>query len=395
LKKIYIIEEKCDGCGKCLKACGFDAIKIKNKKAIINIENCTLCKACLKVCKTEAIIISAKKTPSAKGNYQGVWVFIESINGDINPSCFQILAKGYDLASKIKNELTAILVGNNFENTKIIRESLSVYGVNKIKYLQSEKIQYYQPEDVAEIMRNEIMDEKPAIFLLLGTVFGRAVAPRLAAKLKTGITADCTDLYIDNKNNLVQVRPTYGGRILATIKSRKRPQLATVRPNVFDTEIKGKPFNESIKIEHKEVEIDTIEAIKKVVKTIARKDKNPLIDDAEIVICGGVGMGSKEKFNQLYTLASKIGAAVGGTRAAVDEGWIEFSRQIGQTGKIIRPRLYIGLGVSGAIHHLTGMKNAEKIIAINKDAKAPIFKISDLGIITEVEDILPKLMISI
>ena len=395
MKKIYIIEEKCNGCGKCQKACGFDAIQIKNKKAIINIENCTLCNACLKVCNREAIIISEKKAAPVKGNYQGIWIFIESINGDINPSSLQILAKGYELARKTENELTAILVGNKFENTKKIKESLSVYGVNKIKFLQSEKIQYYQPEDVAEIMKNEIRDEKPAIFLLLGTVFGRAVAPRIAAKLKTGITADCTDLYVDSKNNLVQVRPTYGGRILATIKSRNRPQMATVRPNVFDTKIQGKPFNESIKSEIKKVEVDTIEAIKKVVKTIEIKDKNPMIDDAEIVICGGVGIGSKEKFNKLYTLASKIGGAVGGTRAAVDEGWIEFSRQIGQTGKIIRPRLYIGLGVSGAIHHLTGMKNAEKIIAINKDAKAPIFKISDLGIIAEVEDILPKLIESI
>jgi len=392
MKKIYVIGKNCNGCGKCKKVCGYSAIQIIDRKAVINVKNCTFCNACLKVCENEAIVIPEKKIDFNTNSYNETWTFIEYSNGVINPLSLQILCKGYELSRKTGNKLTAVIIGQKFDNVKIIKKTLADCGAQKIKMLQSKRIINYHPEDVAEILAKEITTKKPNIVLFLGTSFGRELAPRVAAKVRTGITADCTDLYIDDEKNLVQVRPTYGGRILATIVCRSRPQMASVRPNIFDIKIQKKVNLENVKIEKIKIEVDTIEEIKKVINVVQRINKNLLIDDAEIVICGGFGMGSKKSFKQLEILASKLGGAVGGTRAVVDEGWIEFSRQIGQTGKIIRPRLYISFGVSGAIHHLIGMKNARKIIAINKDARAPIFKIADIGVIGDIHDILPKLI---
>jgi len=393
MENIYIDQQKCNGCGRCRKVCGYNAITINKNKAEIDLDKCTLCRACISVCKANAIRVNIKKRGGTPEGYKGVWVFMEYVNNKMNTSCLQVLSKGYDLSRKTGEKLTAVVVGSKFRNISKIKLSLGECGADKVKLLQSSEILNYQPEDIASILTSEILKEKPSIVLFLGTHIGRSLAPRVASKVKTGITADCTELSIDKDKNLVQVRPTYGGRILAyIICPNSRPQMASVRPNVFSIKNKKNVNPDKVDLETKSVNIDSIERFKKVIETIKSISKSDLLDEAEVVICGGYGLGSGEKFQLLEKLAEKLGAAVGGTRAAVDEGWIEFSRQIGQTGKTIRPKLYIGFGVSGAMHHTIGIRNADKIIAVNNDQRAPIFKIADVGIIGDLNEIIPKLI---
>jgi caffeyl-CoA reductase-Etf complex subunit CarE len=392
MENIYIIEERCNGCRKCIKICSYKAINPKGKKVHIDVDKCTLCNACIKVCEKRAIIIPKKaEIPINEDTFNETWIFIEAKNGLINPLSLQILSKGYELAKKTSAKLTAVLILEASDNIEEIKKTLGEHGAEKIKILVAEGINNDRPEDFCKILSEEISNERPEIVLFLGTSFGRELAPRIAARLKVGITADCTTLQIDENKNLVQVRPTYGGKILATILSRTRPQIASVRPNIFSIR-SHKDQLQNVEIEVKNCEVDSIVKIKKIIKTVKTDNKNLLIDDAEVVVCGGLGMGSKRMFKQLEIFANKIGGALGATRAAVDLGWIDFSSQIGQTGKIVRPRLYVGFGVSGAIHHLIGMKNSHKIISINNDERAPILRISDLGIICNIEDILPELI---
>jgi electron transfer flavoprotein alpha subunit len=396
MDNIFVIEEKCNGCAKCRKVCGYGAITITNRKAKIDLDKCTLCRACENVCETGAISILEIERSTDLNDYKGIWVFIEYISGELNPLCLQILSKGYELSRKTRERLTAVVVGQKFKDVGKIKVVLAECGASEVKLLQSSKIANYQPEDVTSILADEILTEKPSVVLFLGTHIGRSLAPRVASKVKAGITADCTELYIDEEKNLVQVRPTYGGRILASIICpNSRPQMASVRPNVFDVGKKKGVNPDKVILELKDVDIDSVEKIKKVMETVQSVNRSSLIDEAEVIVCGGYGVGSKEGFDLLERLANKLGGAVAGTRAAVDEGWIEFSRQIGQTGKTIRPRVYIGCGVSGAIHHIIGIKNSRKIIAVNKDPRAPIFKIADIGIIGDLNEIIPKLISSL
>jgi electron transfer flavoprotein alpha subunit/NAD-dependent dihydropyrimidine dehydrogenase PreA subunit len=388
---IYINEEICNSCKECLKVCSYDAIAISNKKVKISLERCTLCKLCLNSCRYNAIVCKELSRKVFK-DYRGVWVFIEYQNNSINKACLQILSSGYNLAKKIKEDLTAVVVGKNFDNPDEIGNLLSQYGTKNIKLLQCRDLGFYFHEDVANIIAEEIIYGKPNIVLFLGSNIGRSIAPRVAAHIKTGLTADCTDLDIDEDNNLVQVRPTYGGRILASILClNSRPQMASVRPNIFENK---KMFNtpKKVKTFFKEIEIESIARLKNIVNTVNLTCKEKPLEIADRIVCGGFGVGSKKGFELLQLFASKIGASLGGTRAAVDRGWIDVSQQIGQTGKIIRPELYIGCGVSGAIHHLIGMRNSRKIVAINKDAKAPILKVADIVFIGDIFEVLPKLI---
>ncbi len=389
---LYISENACNRCGDCANACGYKAISIVSGKVVIDREKCTLCMICLKVCPSNAIQLEKLTKDIDVTKYSGVWVLIEYINWQIHPGCFQILSKGYELAKTLTQTLTAVVIGNRFDDKEDIKAELMDYGVDRIMLLQCENIHTYQPEDVAEIFSREILMKKPNIVLFLGSTFGRELAPRVAAKIQTGLTADCTDLYINGEKNLVQVRPTYGGKILASIICPyDRPQMASVRPNVFERK-KRNNVSADVPCSLSKIAISSVEGLKNIVETYRDLNRKKSIDDAEVIVCGGSGLGSKEGFILLDHLAEKIGGAVAGTRTAVDQGWIDFSYQIGQTGKTVRPRLYIACGVSGAIHHLIGMKHSGFIIAINTDPRAPIFKISDVGVVADLYEVVPKLI---
>ena len=309
----------------------------------------------------------------------------------MNKSCLQILSKGKEIASKIVEKLVALVIVKDFPKNNQLIDELSKYGVDEIRLIKYKDLSPYYEEDISLIISNEISLIKPNIVLFLGTHLGRVIAPRISANIKTGLTADCTNLKIDKDNNLVQVRPTFGGKILANIICPNyRPQMASVRANIFESKLIS--ARKDVKVTKKIANVNSIYGIKEIVKIIESETKEKNIEDASVVICAGMGVGKKEGIDLLKNLAYKWGVALGGTRAIVDEGWLDPSKQIGQTGKIVRPEVYIGFGVSGAIQHLVGMKKSKKIIAINKDERAPIFNISDIGIVADLYDVVPKLI---
>ncbi len=389
---VFISEKKCTKCGKCVDICANNAISIRNNGAVIDFKNCNLCKLCIKACELGAISIKDYKINNEKlKNYKDVWVFIECKNSKINKSCLQILSKGRKIADKLGEKLVALIIIKEFPNRNQIIKELSKYGVNEVRLIKYKDLSPFLEENISAIISKEIALSNPNIVLFLGTYLGRVIAPRISANIKTGLTADCTDLKIDKENNLVQVRPTFGGKILANIICpNHRPQMASVRANIFDCEIIK--VKKDIKVIEKVVDYNSMKGIKEIVKIIENKSKEKNIEDTSFVICAGKGIGKKEGINLLKKLACKLGAELGCTRAVVDEGWLDSSKQIGQTGKIIRPNIYIGFGVSGAIQHLMGMKRSKTIIAINKDKRAPIFNISDIGIISDLYDVIPELI---
>ncbi len=390
---IIVLEDKCNGCKKCLKACDQDAIELLNKVAKIDLEKCNLCGLCVNSCKFEAITISKTLKQENLKDHKGIWVFLEYSNNEVNAACLQVLSKAFELSLALKEKVTAVLVAKEFGDKNKIKKLLSEYGVSNIRLLACKELDHSHIEDISTLLSVEIRIGKPSIFLFLGTNFGRETAPRVSADINTGLTADCTELQIDSDGNLVQIRPTYGGKILASIIcANNRPQMASVRPNIFESR-KINRAKVNTDLNYKEVHIkNSFEGIKRIIETVKATDELNPIDGADIIICGGLGIGSKENFKLLVDLAEKIDGAVAGTREVVDRGWIDFSHQVGQTGKIVRPWIYIGCGVSGAIQHLTGMKNSKKIIAINKDKKAPILKIADIAVIGDLFEVVPLII---
>jgi len=392
---IDVNKAKCDGNGFCVKVCAFDAITVVNGKAVIDVNLCTLCRACVNACPVHALSLNQLKKDVDLSGYKGIWVVMESFDGDIKNTAFQLVSKANKLAKVSKDSVTAVLVGNTELVEKEIKSVFAEYGVESVKYLFHKEWNRYITEDAVQSISERIMEEKPRIVLFLGTIFGRTVAPQVATRVKTGLTADCTELEIDEKRNLLQVRPTYGGKVLATIKTPYScPQIASVRPNIF--------VEEKTPISEKKVKLEIFEAkkrsgiavreLKRILK-IEQSDgelETP-VDEAKIVFCAGLGVGSKEGFKRIEAFAMEMGAVIAATRAVVDEGWADISQQVGQTGVTIRPELYVGFGVSGAIHHMIGIKNSRKIIAINKDPRAPIFKSADYCVVGDLFDVMEKI----
>lgn len=248
---------------------------------------------------------------------------------------------------------------------------------------------YYSDETYTEVLAKLIFERKPEIVLIGATPIGRSLAPRLAARLRTGLTADCTELKIDEAKNLVQIRPAFGGNIMAAIISKRRPQIATVRPRVMKPlppEGQRKGVIEIIE------NLSTIKPKTKRLDFLKETSSGPGIEEANIIVSGGRGLKSPEGFRLLEELASLLGGAVGSSRACVDSNWISHLHQVGQTGKTVSPKLYIACGISGAIQHIAGMRTSDCIVAINKDAEAPIFDIATYGIVGDLFDVIPLMI---
>jgi electron transfer flavoprotein alpha subunit len=383
---IRVNEEKCTGCGSCQSVCPFGLIDIINDKAVIRVEGCNLCGACKDACAFEAIEIEKAVIRTASGDHRGVWVFAEQRHGETKSVAFELLSKGRELADIIKTELSAVCIGYGVKNV----DELSAYGADRI-YLIDDPALENQTEDayVSELTRL-IKEYKPEIVLAGATPFGRSFFPRVAAKLNTGLTADCTGLDIDPQTKLLlQTRPTFGGNIMATIICPvKRPQMATVRPRVFkrnDLDIPHK--GEVIRIEFDKFTIPRT----KLIDFAADASEKVKLEDADIIISGGRGLGKPENFQLIRELAAALGAAVGSSRPPVDEGWISYPHQVGQTGKTVCPKLYFAIGISGAVQHLAGMQTSDCIIAINDDPDAPIFQVATYGIVGDLFKIVPLL----
>jgi len=384
---IIIDPEKCKGCKKCIKACPFEALYMEEKLAVLKPEECRACSACIKSCPFEAIT-EAEKTggPVDLSDFKGIWVFAEQDHGRVQEVAYELLATGRRLADDRNSELAAVLLGHNVTEAAA---SLIAAGADKVYVVDQPVLAEYEANVYTDALHRVIAKYKPEVVLAGATAVGRAFFAKVAVRARTGLTADCTALSIDKeKGLLLQTRPAFGGNIMATIMTpNHRPQMATVRPKVFktappDPNRKGETF------------IETLKLVAPSTKIVRRERESGAfnIADAEIIVAGGRGLKKGENLAMLRRLAELLGGVLGASRACVDAGWCSAAHQVGQTGKTVCPKIYMAFGISGAIQHLEGMRASDTIIAVNRDANAPIFDIADLGIVGDLFEIVPRLI---
>jgi electron transfer flavoprotein alpha subunit len=359
---------------------------MENDKAVI-LDNCTLCGSCADACKFDAIDFQAERGTGMGdlSSYRDVWVFAEQKDGVIDSAAFELLGVGRHLADQLGQDLAAVLIGNK---VRPLAQQLIAYGADKVYWLDHADLERFNDELYADNLSYLIERYRPNIVLLAATVYGRSLGPRVAARIGTGLTADCTGLEIDaDTRNLMQTRPAFGGNLMATIICPDhRPQMATVRPRVMkplepDSERSGRILRQQAQLKQ---DLKT-----RVLQVVEEAGEIVNLLEADIIVSGGRGLGDPKNFALIEELAQTLGGAVGASRAAVDAGWIPYSHQVGQTGKTVGPKVYFACGISGAVQHLAGMSSSDIIVAINKDPDAPIFKVATYGIVGDVLEILP------
>ena len=377
--------EKCIGCAKCVKACPFGVIVMKEKKAIIG-DGCTLCGACVPICPVEAIAIERVQKDIDLSHYSGVWVVAETEGSKrIKNVTFELLGKGRELADILGQSLSCVLLGSDVAK---FADAIIVQGADRVFIGESEALCRYSTEAFQPVITGLIAQHKPCIVLFGATHAGRDLAPRIAASLELGLTADCTGLSIVD-GLLLQTRPAFGGNIMADIICPyTRPQMATVRPNVMkklepDSKRSGEKIHVPVTID-----ISTFRVVLKEVIDSPQTGKMK-IDESDIIVSGGRGVCYNGGFSVLEELAEVLGGVVGCSRVAVDLGFRPKSMQVGQSGTTVSPKLYFAIGISGSIQHQVGMKSSDIIVAINKDPAAPIFQIADFGIVGDFREIVP------
>ncbi len=318
----------------------------------------------------------------------GVFVYVEQKNGNIQNVSLELLGKAQELAGDLKQEVTAVVIGKDVEGV----DKLSHCGADNIIYTNNDDLELYMTEPYTKVLAEVIEAKKPEIFLFGATAIGRDLAPRLAGRIHTGLTADCTSLEINEENkDLMMTRPAFGGNIMATIVCPDhRPQMATVRPGVMKKAVPD--MDKVVEIEDFAVEIKAEDITYEILEVVNEVSEKQDIQEAKILVSGGRGVGAVENFNKLTQLAEELGGIISSSRANVDAGIMPKEVQVGQTGKTVRPDLYLACGISGAIQHLAGMEESEFIVAINKDETAPIFDVADLGIVGDLNKIIPALV---
>ncbi len=386
---VKVIKEKCKGCSICVKNCPFEAITIENKIAVIG-NACTGCGACIEKCPFQAIEEVKKEAGETDlSAYKNVWVFVEQREGKIMPVSIELLGEGRKLADEIGCKLCGILLG---EGITALADDVQSYGADIVYLADAPELKDYTTDAYTNVIFKAINDYKPEIVLLGATHIGRDLGPCIAVKCQTGLTADCTKLEIDEETKMIKMtRPAFGGNLMATIKCpNHRPQMATVRPGVMDKAIadtskKGETVKLDVKFADGEIRTKVIEIVKSMKEMVS-------LTDADVIVSGGMGLGNADGFKLLQQLADKLGGVVGSSRAAVDAGWIDHSRQVGQTGTTVKPKIYFACGISGAIQHIAGMQNSDIIVAINTNENAPIFEIADYGIVGDLYKVIPAIM---
>lgn len=403
---VEVIRKNCIGCGACVQTCPFDALELVDGIATVDPDKCTDCGECVAVCPTMALTLEGKKAPQETvkkavekikefkpenpevNAYFGCWVLIEQSYGEIADVSWELLGVGRELADELGVDLAGVLLGHQVKDkVNLVYE----YGADKVFLVDDPVLRDYRTEPYSETLAMLIEKYKPEIVLMAATTQGRDLAGHVATKVGTGLTADCTQLKIEEETRLLlQTRPAFGGNVMATIVCRNhRPQMATVRPRVMPMPERQEGRKGTLVEETTGLNEENIPT--KVLDFIPQGGSAVYLDRADIIVAGGRGLGTKENFQYIFDLAQVLGGTVGASRAAVEAGWIDVAHQVGQTGVTVRPKVYIAVGISGAIQHLVGMQTADVIIAINKDPEAPIFKIANYGIVGDFQKILPLL----
>ncbi len=318
-----------------------------------------------------------------------LWVFAEERDNQVVDVCFELLSKGRELANKTGYKLEALILGNKIDGNQI--KELYAYGAEKVYLVDNLLLDTYRNPVYIEVFESLVEEYNPDILLMGATRVGLDLAPSLAARLKTGLSAHCIDLDIDDEGHLVQMVPAFGQQMMATILCpQSKPQMATVRPGSFEKVCQEAEFQEVVEVEYDFSKIDTRINVLEQGEIPISDDE--ILEEAKAVVAGGAGLGGKEGWNLLEQLANVLGASIGATRPAVDEGWANMSQMIGHSGVHISPDLYIGIGISGDMLHMVGIKDARITVGINNDPKAPIFDQVDYGIVSDYSEVLPVLI---
>lgn len=444
---VMVDSGKCIGCGACVVECPIEALELIDGIAVVDPGKCKDHGNCVQVCPTDALalnkdsvkpvkkaeskteinevaaedaqvppeggyqkefnrdeplpdsvqdyaqdnnrkLVKVKETDPASNLWSGVWVVIEYNRGVVAPVSWELLGEGRKLADDLGCELAGVICGYQVDH--VISEAFA-YGAEKLYVIDEPVFKDYRTQSYTEAITVLVQKYKPEIMLMGATAIGRDVFPAVATKLETGLTADCTVLGIDPQTRyLLQTRPAFGGNIMATILCKKhRPQMATVRPRVMKMPEKIEGRQGEVIKEYSGVKEEDI--LTKVVDFIKADAKNVFLDKAETIVAVGLGLGAQKNMVMAEELAEVLGGTVAGTRGAVEAGWLSHDHQVGQTGETVRPKLYIAIGISGAIQHLVGMERSDYIIAINNDPEAPIFRVANYGIIGDLNEVVPAM----
>ena len=386
--KLIVHQEKITDIAAMIEICPFKALEEKNGKLEINAA-CKLCKLCVKKGQPGVMEFVEEEVGPAvdKSKWNGIAVYVDHVEGEIHPVTFELLGKARELADKIKHPVHAIFIGSEIADKA---QELLHYGVDKVYVVDAPELKDFMIESYTSAMEEYVNEVQPSAILVGATPVGRQLAPRVAARFKTGLTADCTILDIHDNTDLVQIRPAFGGNIMAEILTpNTRPQLATVRYKIMNApERSAEPSGEIVNMT---VAADKLKARMEVL-SIVKKMKEKTIESADVLVVAGRGLKKPEDLAMIRELAEVLGGDIASTRPLVEAGWVDANHQIGLSGRTVRPKLIITCGVSGAIQFVAGMNNSEQVVAINSDPDASIFKVANYALVGDIYEIIPQLI---